>query len=106
MTKLSDIERAYETKYSHELEEDFKAIMRRNKLLGLWAAEKLGMSGAEADAYALQVIEADFEKSGHEDVVAKVLGDLVKKGVDVSDHIVRKTMDDLLVTAKEQLAGK
>lgn len=105
MTQFDDIEKAREAKFSHEQEVEFKAIMRRNKLLGLWAAGEMGLSGADAEAYAKTVIDIDFEQVGHEDVVAKILGDLQAKGVEVTDHIVRKQMDDLLVEAKAQLAG-
>lgn len=103
MTALSDIERAYEAKYSHDLEVDFKAIMRRNKMLGLWAAEQMEFAGETAEAYAREVIEADFEAAGHEDVVAKVLGDLVNKGIDMTDHIVRRMMEDFLIKAKSEI---
>ena len=106
MTTLSDIERGYESKYGRDLEADFKAIMRRNKLLGLWAAEQMEITGDEAEAYAREVIESDFEAAGHEDVVQKVLGDLQGKNVDVTDHIIRRMMDELLVTAKAQLTAE
>ena len=106
MTMLSDIERAYEAKYSHDLETDFKAIMRRNKLLGLWAAAQMGITAGDAEAYAREVIEADFIQSGHADVVGKVLGDLTAKGVDITEHIVDRMMADLLVKAKEEMESE
>lgn len=106
MTTLSDMERAYETKYSHDLEADFKAIMRRNKLLGLWAAEQMGITGANAEAYAREVIEADFIQAGHADVVEKVMKDFVAKGVNVTTHILERMMADLLLKAKEQLSAE
>ncbi|RED49971.1 DUF1476 domain-containing protein [Aestuariispira insulae] len=105
MTQFDDIEKAREAKFSHEQEVEFKAIMRRNKLIGLWAADEMGLTGADADAYAKTIIDIDFEKVGHEDVVQKLLADMLAKGVETSDHIVRKQMDDLLVEAKKQLAS-
>ena len=106
MSQFDDIEKAREAKFSHDQEVEFKAIMRRNKLVGLWAAGEMGLEGADAEAYAKAVIEADFEHAGHEDVVAKVLGDMQAKGLDISDHIIRAKMDELLDVAKEQLAGE
>lgn len=106
MPTFDDIEKAYEAKYSHDQEMDFRAVMRRNKLLGLWAAEEMGIAGADADAYAREVIESDFEQAGHEDVVAKVLADMTGKGLDVSDHIIRRRMEELLETAREQIAAE
>ena len=105
MTQFDDIEKAREAKFSHEQEVEFKAIMRRNKLIGLWAAGEMGLAGADAEAYAKTIIDIDFEQVGHEDVVQKLLSDLQAKGTDVSEHIVRKQMDELLVEAKAQLAA-
>ncbi len=76
MTTFDDRESAFEAKYAHDEEMVFKAEARANKMLGLWAAEQQGISGDEADAYALTVIKADFEEAGHEDVVRKVAADL------------------------------
>lgn len=103
MTTLSDIERAYEAKYSHDMENDFKAVMRRNKFLGLWAAEKMGITAGDAEAYAKEVIESDFIASGHADVVSKVLGDLTNKGVDVTEHIIERMMEEFLQKAKAEI---
>ncbi|MSU91399.1 DUF1476 family protein [Rhodobacteraceae bacterium 2CG4] len=100
MTTFDDRERAFENKYAHDAEMQFKAEARRNKLLGLWAAELLGRRGEEADAYAREVIKADFLEAGHEDVVRKVSGDL---GEMASDEEVREKMAQLLVLAKEQI---
>ena len=80
-----------------------KAGARRNKLLGLWAAEKLGLSGAEAEAYAKSVIVADFEEAGDDDVFRKIRKDFDAKGVEQSDHQIRRTMDELMQTAIEQI---
>ena len=81
----------------------FRANARRNKLLGLWAAEKMGLSGAEADAYAKSVVVADFEEAGDEDVFRKVRKDFDAKKVEQSDHQIRRTMDELLAVAVEQI---
>ena len=79
MTTFDDREKAFETKYAHDQEMQFRAEARRNKLLGLWAAELMGKTGDDADAYAREVVKADFEEAGHEDVVRKVAGDLGDK---------------------------
>lgn len=100
MTSFDDRENAFENKYAHDAEMSFKAEARANKLLGLWAAELLGKSGSDADAYAIEVIKSDFEEAGHEDVVRKVSGDLGDKAT--ADEI-RAKYAALLITAKEQL---
>ena len=103
MTTFDDRENAYENKFAHDQELNFKAEARCNKLLGLWAAEKLGKSGDEADAYAREVIKADFEEAGHEDVVRKVAGDL---GGASSAEEVRTKRAELLAVAREQVLGE
>ena len=100
MTTFDDRESAFENKFAHDEEMKFKAQARANKLLGLWAAEKLGKSGADADAYAKEVIKADFEEAGHEDVVRKVLGDLGDKS---TAEEIRAKMAELLIVAKGQI---
>lgn len=100
MTTFDDREKAFEQKYAHDQEMQFRAEARRNKLLGLWAAELMGREGEEAEAYAREVIHADFEEAGHEDVVRKVARDLGEKS---SADAVRRKMDELLVVAKGQL---
>jgi hypothetical protein len=100
MTTFDDRENAFENKYAHDEEMKFKAEARRNKLLGLWAAELLGKTGEDADTYAKEVVLSDFEEAGHEDVVRKVAGDLG----DLADaDTIRGKMDELLRVAKEQL---
>ena len=95
---------AAEKKYAHDEELTFKANARRAKLLGLWVAGELGKSGAEADAYAKSVVMADFEEAGDEDVFRKVRADLNAGGKnDISDHVIRRTMDELLAKAVEQV---
>ena len=97
----------YESKFAHDQDLKFKATARRNKLLGLWAAEKLGLSGADAEAYAKEVVKADFEEAGEEDVFRKLRKDLDAKAVSVSDHVIRRQMEDLMAAAVEQIqSGK
>ena len=93
----------YESKFAHDEELKFKATARRNKLLGLWAAAKLGLTGAAAEDYAKEVVKSDFEEAGEEDVFRKVRKDLDAKKVDVSDHQIRREMEDLMATAVEQI---
>ncbi|HEX9858081.1 MAG TPA: DUF1476 domain-containing protein, partial [Paracoccaceae bacterium] len=100
MTTFDDREHAFEAKFAHDADMLFRAEARRNKLIGLWAAELLGKTGEEAAAYALTVVHADFEEAGHEDVVRKLALDLGDRcGVDV----VRAKMAEFLIAAKEQL---
>lgn len=97
----------YESKFAHDQDLKFKATARRNKLLGLWAAEKLGLSGAEADAYAKEVVKADFEEAGDEDVFRKIRKDFDAKAVAVTDHVIRRQLEDLMGVAIEQIqSGK
>ena len=103
MSGIDDRGRAFEEKYAHDEGLRFKAEARRNKLLGLWAAEKLGKSGEAADAYAKEVIRSDFEEPGDHDVFRKIRTDFDNAGVEQSDHQIRRTMDELMVTAKEQI---
>lgn len=100
MTTFDDRENAFENKFAHDAEMQFRAEARRNKLLGLWAAELMGKSGDEADAYAKEVVKSDFEEAGHEDVVRKVKGDL---GDLASEQDIRVKMTELLAVAKAQL---
>jgi hypothetical protein len=100
MTTFDDRQKAFENKFAHDQEMRFKAMARRNKLLGLWAAEKLGKSGAEADEYAKSVVLADFEEPGDEDVFRKVRGDL---DASVSDSEIREQMTTLLARAAEEV---
>lgn len=104
MTDMNDRRDAFENKFAHDEELKFKAMARRNKLLGLWAAEKLGKTGADAEAYAKEVVVADFEEAGDEDVFRKVRKDFDAAGVAQSDHQIRRTMDELLVTAADQVS--
>ena len=99
MTTFDKREEGFERKFAHDQEVMFKATARRNKLLGLWAAEKLGLSGAEAEAYAKSVVMADFTEAGDEDVFRKIRADFDAKSVAQSDHQIRRTMDELMQTA-------
>ncbi|WP_436637272.1 DUF1476 domain-containing protein [Microbaculum sp. FT89] len=103
MSEFERRKKGFEEKFAHDEEMRFKAEARRNKLLGLWAAEKLGKTGDAAEAYAKEVVVADFEEAGDEDVFRKVRGDFDTAGVEQSDHQIRRTMDELMVTAMEQL---
>lgn len=103
MTTFDERESAFENKFKHDKELEFKVNSRRNKLLGLWAAKLLGFDGTEAETYAKEVVSSDFEEAGDHDVLKKVLGDFQAKNVDISEHRLRKQMDELLATAKQQI---
>ncbi len=103
MSTFDKREKGFENKFKHDEELQFKTEARRNKLLGLWAAELLGLAGADAQAYAAEVVQSDFDEPGDDDVLRKVLGDLQAKGVDKSEHQVRRTMDELMETARNQV---
>ncbi len=106
MTTFNDREKAFEDKYKHDQELQFKVEVRRNKLLGLWIGELLGKADAEAEAYAKEVVASDFEEPGDADLVRKVMGDLEAAGADLSEHRLRKKMDELLAEAKEQIMNE
>lgn len=106
MSTFDKRQHGYESKFAHDEELRFKANARRNKLLGLWAAEKLGLSGEKAQAYALEVVKSDFEEPGDEDVFRKVRSDFDAKQVDQSDHQIRRTMDELMAEAVVQIESK
>ena len=105
MTTFDDREKAFEAKYALDQEQEFKAIARRNRMLGLWAAEKMGLSSESADQYAAAVVRADFEQPGDEDVFRKVAGDFKASGLSVSEGEIRSKIDELASIAREQLAG-
>lgn len=100
---LKDREEGFERKFAHDEELKFRAMARRNRLLGLWAAEKLGKNGDEADAYAREVVASDFEEAGDHDVFRKIRKDFDAGGVQQSDHQIRRTMEELLATAVTQI---
>lgn len=103
MTTFDDRERAYEAKFARDEEMAFRVTARRNRLLGQWAAQKMQLTPAETDAYAKAVVQADFEESGDEDVIRKLLGDLTAAGVEIDDAAVRKAVEDMTVEARRQL---
>jgi hypothetical protein len=106
MSNMQDREKAFEAKFALDEELRFKSEARRNKLLGLWAADLLGKTGADADAYAKEVIAADFEEVGHEDVVRKVKADFDAAGVERSEDEIRLQMLELLAVAIAQIEAK
>lgn len=103
MTSFDDRAKSFEAKFAHDADMQFKADARRNKLLGLWAAGLMGKSGEAAEAYAREVIKADFEEAGHEDVVRKVVADLDGKA---DADTVRAKMEELMIAAKAQLLSE
>lgn len=103
MTTFDNREEGFERKFAHDEELQFKANARRNKLLGLWAAEKLGLAGADAEAYAKSIVMADFQEAGDDDVFRKVRADFDAKSVAQSDHQIRRTMDELMAAAVQQI---
>lgn len=105
MTNFADKERAEEAKYARDEEMQFRVAARRNRLLGAWAAEKMGLTAAEADAYGKEVIQADFEEAGDEDVIRKVLGDLTAAGVEVDEAEIRAALEAKSVEARRALMG-
>lgn len=100
MTTFDDREKAFENKYARDQEMQFKVIARRNRLLGQWAAQKMGLTPEEADAYAKDVVRADFEEAGDEDVIRKVLGDLTSAGVDCDETVIRTQLEHKTVEAR------
>ena len=100
MTTFDDRERAFESQYARDQEMQFKIIARRNRLLGHWAAKKMGLTEAEADAYAREVIRADFEEAGDDDVIRKLLGDLISAGVEIDEAEIRKALEHKTVDAR------
>jgi len=105
MANMDDREKGFERKFAFDEELKFKAMARRNKLLGVWAAEKLGKSGADVEAYAKEVVLADFAEAGDEDVFRKVRGDFDAAGVKVSDSDIRAAMMELLAKAVDQVSN-
>lgn len=102
-TTFDKREEGFEKQFAHDEELRFKAYARRNKMLGLWAADKLGLSGAEAEAYAKEVVVAELGTAGDDDVFAKLRKDFDAKGVHQSDHQIRRTMEELLASALQQV---
>ena len=103
MTQFDDRERAFEAKFAHDEEMQFRIIARRNRLVGEWAARKMGLSDVESEAYAKDVVRADFEDAGDEDVIRKLLGDLTQAGVEIDDGAIREALDHKAVEARRQI---
>ena len=103
MTTFDDRERAFESQYARDQEMQFKIVARRNRLLGHWAAKKMGLNDAESESYAKDVIRADFEEAGDEDVIRKLVGDLTSAGVDCDESRIREALEHKTVEARRQL---
>jgi hypothetical protein len=106
MTSFEDREKGFERKFAHDEELKFKATARRNRLLGLWAAEQMGLSGDDAQAYAREVIKADLEEPGDEDVFRKIRRDFDAKGVSQSDHQIRRQLTEMMAEAVTQIEAE
>lgn len=102
MTTFDDRERAFETQFARDQEVQFRIIARRNRLLGEWAAERMGLTPEETDAYAKAVVQADFEEAGDEDVIRKLAGDLTAADVEISDAEIRSMLNDKTAEARRQ----
>jgi hypothetical protein len=102
MSTFDDRESAFENKFAHDEEMQFKITARRNKIAGLWAAEAMKLTPEEADAYAKSVVQADFEESGDEDVIRKLLGDLTSAGIETDDAAIRAALETAQVEARRQ----
>lgn len=103
MTTFDDRERAFEAKYAHDEDMAFRVTARRNRLLGHWAAAQMGLTPEETDAYAKAVVQADFEESGDDDVIRKLLGDLLAAGIETDEATVRQALESQTVEARRQL---
>ena len=103
MTDFSDRQKGEEGKFAMDADTAFRVAARRNRLLGHWAAEKMGLTAEETDAYAKAVVQADFEEAGDEDVIRKVLGDLTAAGVDIDEQRIREALGHKQVEARRQL---
>ena len=103
MTTFDDREKGFESKFALDQAQEFKAVARRNKLLGLWAAEKMGLNEERAEEYGRAIVKADFEQPGEEDVYRKIAQDLEGAGLTVSEGEIRRKMDELSSVAREQI---
>ena len=103
MTQFDDRERAVEAKYTPDEEMQFRIIARRNRLLGEWAARKMGLNDAETESYAKDVIRSDFEEAGEHDVIRKLLGDLIAAGVDCDEENIRDALRNKEIEARRQI---
>ena len=103
MSAFDDREKAFEAQFARDQEVQFRITARRNRLIGEWAAERMGLTPEETDAYAKAVVQADFEEAGDEDVIRKLIGDLLKGGVETSDIEVREMLARKAAEAREQI---
>ena len=103
MSQFDDRERAYEAKFAHDEEMNFRIIARRNRLVGEWAARKMDLSDEESSSYAKDVVRSDFESAGEDDVVRKVLGDLTSAGVEVDETEIREALGHKMIEARRQI---
>jgi hypothetical protein len=103
MTTFDEREKGFEARFAHDAEKEFRVTARRNRLIGLWAAERLGLTEAESEAYAKSVVQADFEEAGDEDVIRKLMGDLLKGGVEISDIELRDMLARKTAEARAQI---
>ena len=103
MTQFDDRERAFESKFAHDEQMNFRIVARRNRLVGEWAARKMGLSEEETTSYAKDVVRADFEEAGDGDVIRKVLGDLTAAGIEVDEAQIREALDHKMVEARRQI---
>lgn len=103
MTTFDDRERAFEAKFAHDEEMAFRVTARRNRLVGQWAAAKMGLTPEETDAYAKAVVQAEFEEAGDEDVIRKLVGDLLAASVEIDEATVRRALDEQMIEARRQL---
>jgi hypothetical protein len=106
MTSFEDRERAEQAEFAHDADMSFRIQARRNRLLGNWAAERMSLSPAETEAYAKAVVQADFEESGDEDVIRKLVGDFTSAGLEISEAEVRAALEDKQVQARRALMGE
>ena len=103
MTSFDDRERGFETKFARDEEMAFRIVARRNRLLGEWAAQKMGLTEVEGEAYSKEVIRAEFEEAGDEDVIRKLLGDMTAAGVECDEATIREALGHKLVEARRQI---
>ncbi|MGQ5701352.1 DUF1476 domain-containing protein [Sandaracinobacteroides sp. A072] len=106
MSTFEDREKAFEARFAHDADKAFRVTARRNRLAGLWAAQKLGLTDVEAEAYAKSVIQADFEEAGDADVVRKLIGDLLMRGIEVSEIEIREMLSKMTDQARHQIESE
>jgi len=103
MTTFDERQRGFENQFARDQEMVFRVTARRNRLVGVWAAERMGLTAEETDAYAKAVVQADFEEAGDEDVIRKILGDLTSAGIDTDEAQIRAALEEKTIEARRQL---